>query len=75
MEELLAKEGIKVKNNKVLDFDQIFWDPSKELLQLLVSGNPYFWLNRKSYVLTSFKAHPADERICYNKYGPEGQRT
>ncbi|MCC6815341.1 MAG: MGMT family protein [Saprospiraceae bacterium] len=31
MESLLKKEGIHVKDNKVLDFKQKFWDPSKEL--------------------------------------------
>lgn len=27
MEELLAKEGVKVKNNKVVDFKTKFWNP------------------------------------------------
>lgn len=31
MEELLAKEGIKVKNDKVVDFKKIFWNPIDEL--------------------------------------------
>jgi methylated-DNA-protein-cysteine methyltransferase-like protein len=31
MEELLAKEKIKVKNDTVVDFEKIFWDPAKEL--------------------------------------------
>lgn len=31
MEKLLKKEGIKVKNDKVLDFEKLFWDPVKEL--------------------------------------------
>jgi methylated-DNA-protein-cysteine methyltransferase related protein len=31
MEELLKKEGIKVKNNAVVDFKKLFWDPSEEL--------------------------------------------
>lgn len=31
MEELLLKEGISVKNDKVLNFKEIFWDPCKEL--------------------------------------------
>ncbi len=31
MEELLKKEGISVKNDKVVDFDKRFWDPAKEL--------------------------------------------
>ena len=31
MEELLAKEKIKVVNDTVTDFSKIFWDPAKEL--------------------------------------------
>lgn len=31
MEKLLRKEGIKVKNDKVVDFEKLFWDPVKEL--------------------------------------------
>ncbi|MGN6800670.1 MAG: MGMT family protein [Ginsengibacter sp.] len=31
MEELLAKEKVKVKNDQVVDFEKIFWDPAKEL--------------------------------------------
>jgi methylated-DNA-protein-cysteine methyltransferase-like protein len=31
MEELLAKEKIKVQNETVLDFEKLFWDPAKEL--------------------------------------------
>src|SRR6185503_10513989 len=31
MKELLKKEGIKVKENQVVDFDKLFWDPIKEL--------------------------------------------
>jgi methylated-DNA-protein-cysteine methyltransferase-like protein len=31
MEELLKKEKIKVKNDKVVDFEKIFWDPAVEL--------------------------------------------
>lgn len=31
MQELLEKEKIKVENDKVVDFDKIFWDPAKEL--------------------------------------------
>jgi len=30
MENLLKKEGIKVKNDKVVDFEKLFWDPVKE---------------------------------------------
>jgi methylated-DNA-protein-cysteine methyltransferase-like protein len=31
MQQLLEKEGIKVKDDKVVDFDTLFWDPMKEL--------------------------------------------
>jgi methylated-DNA-protein-cysteine methyltransferase-like protein len=31
MEELLMKEGIKVKNDKIVDFEKLFWDPVKEI--------------------------------------------
>lgn len=31
MEQLLKKEGIKVKDDTVQNFDKLFWDPSKEL--------------------------------------------
>jgi len=31
MERLLRKEGIKVKNDTVVDFEKLFWDPVKEL--------------------------------------------
>ena len=31
MEELLKKDGIKVKNDKIVDFEKVFWDPVKEL--------------------------------------------
>ncbi len=31
MEKLLKKEGIKVKNDTVVDFEKLFWDPAKEL--------------------------------------------
>jgi methylated-DNA-protein-cysteine methyltransferase-like protein len=31
MEKSLKKEGIKVKNDKVVDFEKHFWDPIKEL--------------------------------------------
>jgi methylated-DNA-protein-cysteine methyltransferase related protein len=31
MEELLKKEGIKVKNDTIVDFEKIFWDPVSEL--------------------------------------------
>ena len=31
MERSLKKEGIKVKNDKIIDFEKHFWDPIKEL--------------------------------------------
>ncbi len=31
MEELLKKEGIKVKNDQVVDFKKLFWDPVEEM--------------------------------------------
>jgi methylated-DNA-protein-cysteine methyltransferase related protein len=31
MQELLEKEGIKVKKDTVVDFDKLFWDPSTAL--------------------------------------------
>lgn len=34
MQELLEKEGIKVVNDKVVDFEKRFWDPRRELGEL-----------------------------------------
>ena len=31
MQELLEKEGVAVKDDKVVNFAQLFWDPAKEL--------------------------------------------
>ncbi|PQJ09029.1 cysteine methyltransferase [Flavipsychrobacter stenotrophus] len=31
MQELLEKEGVKVKDDQVQDFEKVFWDPMKEL--------------------------------------------
>jgi methylated-DNA-protein-cysteine methyltransferase-like protein len=31
MQELLEKEGVKVVDDKVADFDRLFWDPAVEL--------------------------------------------
>lgn len=31
MEKQLTKEGIKVKNDKIVDFEKYYWDPIKEL--------------------------------------------
>ena len=32
MQELLEKEGIKVENDMVVDFKELFWDPAIELV-------------------------------------------
>jgi methylated-DNA-protein-cysteine methyltransferase-like protein len=31
MQALLEKEGIKIKDDHVVDFDKLFWDPATEL--------------------------------------------
>lgn len=31
MQQLLESEGIKVIDNQIQDFEQVFWDPTKEL--------------------------------------------
>jgi methylated-DNA-protein-cysteine methyltransferase-like protein len=31
MEKLLKKEGIKVKNDRIVDFEKHYWDPIKEV--------------------------------------------
>ena len=31
MEMLLKKEGVMVKNDIIIDFEKLFWDPAKEL--------------------------------------------
>ena len=31
MEDLLKKEGISVRNNRIENFTDVFWDPIKEL--------------------------------------------
>lgn len=31
MEQLLKSEGIRVKNDKILNFPKVFWDPKKEM--------------------------------------------
>jgi methylated-DNA-protein-cysteine methyltransferase related protein len=31
MEKLLKQEGVKVKNDTVVNFDKLFWDPAREL--------------------------------------------
>ncbi len=32
MEQLLEAEGVEVLNSKVVEFEKLFWDPSKELM-------------------------------------------
>lgn len=32
MQQLLESEGVKVKDDKVVNFKKLFWDPQKELL-------------------------------------------
>ena len=32
MEQLLENEGIEVVDDKVVDFERLFWDPSEELI-------------------------------------------
>ena len=31
MEKLLKKEGVNVKNDSIIDFEKLFWDPAEEL--------------------------------------------
>lgn len=31
MEQLLKKEGVKVKSEQIVEFKKLFWDPAKEL--------------------------------------------
>lgn len=31
MEQLLINEGVKVENDQILNFSEVFWDPGKEL--------------------------------------------
>ena len=31
MQKLLESEGIKIKNDRVINFEKLFWDPMKEL--------------------------------------------
>jgi methylated-DNA-protein-cysteine methyltransferase-like protein len=31
MQQLLKKEGVKVKNHTVVDFKNVFWDPAQEM--------------------------------------------
>jgi len=32
MKELLELEGIRIRNDRVVDFERLFWDPTKELI-------------------------------------------
>jgi methylated-DNA-protein-cysteine methyltransferase related protein len=31
MQQLLEKDGVTVKDDKVVDFKKLFWDPAQEL--------------------------------------------
>ncbi len=31
MEQMLEAEGVEVRDDKIVDFQQHFWDPAKEL--------------------------------------------
>ena len=31
MQQLLEKEGVRIENNTVTEFEKLFWDPAKEL--------------------------------------------
>ncbi|MFN4147108.1 MAG: MGMT family protein [Runella sp.] len=32
MQELLEAEGIRIENDRIIDFDKLFWNPTTELL-------------------------------------------
>lgn len=32
MQQLLESEGVKIENDKIVDFDKLFWDPCSELI-------------------------------------------
>jgi methylated-DNA-protein-cysteine methyltransferase related protein len=32
MQQLLESEGIRIKDDQIVDFEKVFWDPSKELI-------------------------------------------
>ena len=32
MQELLESEGVRIEDDRVVDFDRLFWDPSTELI-------------------------------------------
>ncbi len=32
MQQLLESEGIEIKENQILNFEKLFWDPQKELI-------------------------------------------
>lgn len=38
MQQLLENEGLVIEDDRVVNFRENFWDPSKELKQILVSG-------------------------------------
>lgn len=33
MQQLLEEEGVKVEEDKIINFQEIFWDPGKELME------------------------------------------
>ena len=33
MQQLLESEGVKVVDNQIINFDKLFWDPNKELIE------------------------------------------
>ena len=33
MQQLLENEGVEVIDNQIIDFDQLFWDPNKEMIE------------------------------------------
>ena len=32
MQQLLENEGVKIKNNQIINFSEVFWDPNSELI-------------------------------------------
>jgi methylated-DNA-protein-cysteine methyltransferase-like protein len=38
MQQLLENEGLIIEDDRILNFDEKFWDPSKELNRVLTYG-------------------------------------
>ena len=38
MQKLLENEGIKIKQDKIHDFNKYFWDPTEELLRTIINA-------------------------------------